>query len=127
MKKNQHLKISLGLKQDRLAEVSALFEKLFQPEELHSAPALKAYKLSNNDLLELHGPWSPNMDFFFPKNISLVAFPVKDISIAVNDIQAAGFRLLSEVIHIREAYSFCYVELEEELVISIYQNYTSLD
>lgn len=125
MKKDYHVKISLGLKENRLEEVSALFEKLLNPEELHSTPTLKAYKLLNNDLLELHGPGSFGMNLFSQRNYCLAGFPVKDISAAVDEIKAAGFKLLSEIIHIRDAYSFCYIELEDELVISIYENYNT--
>ena len=125
MKKDFNLKIALNLKKDRLEDVSCLLEKLFGSEELHTDSGLRAFKLPNNDLLEVHGPGSAYADFLFQGNNQLICIPVHDISGALEHVKEAGFKPLTEVIQVKDGFSFCYIELEQGLIINIYQNQLS--
>lgn len=122
MKKDYNLKFAINIETDQLDRVSDFLERLLSTEEIYINSGLKAYKLLNDDLLELHGPGSTSSDFIFHGNNQLMSFPVSDMSIALDLIHESGFKLLSEVISCGKNFLFCYVELEPGLVISIYYN-----
>ena len=122
MKKDYNLKFTINIETDQLDRVSDFLERLLDTEEIYINPGLKAYKLLNDDLLELHGPGSTSSDFIFHGSNQLMSFPVADMAIALDLIHESGFKLLSEVISCGPNFRFCYVELEPGLVISIYYN-----
>lgn len=115
------LKISLNVNNECFQKIQPFIEKVLAPKENYTEPGIEAFKLSNNDLLLIHGPGADSGNFIFKNNNLIVCFEVHDLHDTIKTAKDAGFKLVSNIIAEQYQFSFAYVELEDKLMIGLYQ------
>lgn len=115
------LKISLHVNNECFQKIQPFIEKVLVPKHNYTEPGIEAFKLSNNDLLLIHGPGAYSGDFIFKNNNQIVCFEVHDLRDTIKIAKDAGFKLVSNIITEQYQFSFAYIELEDKLMIGVYE------